>query len=87
MKCMGKLVHLNENFVNLNSDVMNIAKKIVNQNADILLLSSSDEHVKMLEIENQQMKIIIEERETELKLQVQQVCSYRFYLSKKSTTN
>ena len=33
------------------------SKKIVNQNADILLLSSANERVKMLEVENQQMKI------------------------------
>ncbi|CAF0841450.1 unnamed protein product [Adineta steineri] len=46
------------------------SKKIVNQNADILLLSSVNERVKMLEIENQQMKIIKEQRETELLRQI-----------------
>ncbi|CAF3939050.1 unnamed protein product, partial [Adineta steineri] len=46
------------------------SKKIVNQNADILLLSSVNERVKMLEMENQQMKIIKEQRETELLRQI-----------------
>lgn len=42
----------------------------MNQNADILLLSSSNERVKMLELENQQMKIIKEQRESELLRQI-----------------
>jgi len=46
------------------------SKKIVNQNADILLLSSANERVKMLEVENQQMKILKEQRENELLRQI-----------------
>jgi uncharacterized coiled-coil DUF342 family protein len=59
------------------------SKKIVNQNADILLLSSSNERVKMLEIENQQMKIIKEQRETELLRQIRHLQDDKEELQKK----
>ncbi|CAF4910640.1 unnamed protein product, partial [Rotaria sp. Silwood1] len=59
------------------------SKKIVNQNADILLLSSANERVKMLEIENQQMKIIKEQRETELLRQIRHLQDDKEELQKK----
>ncbi|UJR08846.1 hypothetical protein I4U23_013100 [Adineta vaga] len=59
------------------------SKKIVNQNADILLLSSSNERVKMLEVENQQMKIIKEQRETELLRQIRHLHDDKEELQKK----
>jgi hypothetical protein len=59
------------------------SKKIVNQNADILLLSSSTERVKMLEIENQQMKIIKEQRESELLRQIRHLHDDKEELQKK----
>ncbi|CAF5192052.1 unnamed protein product, partial [Rotaria magnacalcarata] len=59
------------------------SKKIVNQNADILLLSSANERVKMLEIENQQMKIFKEQRETELLRQIRHLQDDKEELQKK----
>ena len=59
------------------------SKKIVNQNADILLLSSATERVKMLETENQQMKIIKEQRETELLRQIRHLQDDKEQLQKK----
>ncbi|CAM2722611.1 unnamed protein product [Rotaria socialis] len=59
------------------------SKKIINQNADILLLSSANERVKMLEIENQQMKIFKEQRESELLRQIRHLQDDKEELQKK----
>ena len=63
------------------------SKKIVNQNADILLLSSATERVKMLEIENQQMKTIKEQRETELLRQIRHLQDDKEELQRKLDGN
>ena len=55
----------------------------MNLNADILLLSSSNERVKMLEVENQQMKIIKEQRESELLRQIRHLQNDKEELQRK----